>query len=57
MVAGFAYASCEDFAPLDAFAFSVACGSQSAFSQGLAQKDDVFALYKKVKGEMKDENH
>lgn len=57
MVAGFVYASCKDFAPLDAFAFSVACGSQSAFSRGLAQKDDVFALYEKVKGEMKDENY
>lgn len=45
MVAGFMYAIKNSFSPLDAFKFSVSCGSATAFSENLATRDEIISIY------------
>lgn len=48
MVAGFAYAKSMGFSTEEAFKFSVACGSATAFSKELGSRDDIYKLYEKL---------
>lgn len=48
MVAGFVYGIIKGLSREDAFKFSIACGSATAFSKDLAKKDEVYDLYKKI---------
>lgn len=48
MLAGFIYAMKNGFSKKEAFKFSIACGSASAFSKNIAKKETIFALYEQV---------
>lgn len=48
MVAGFAYAKDKGFTSEEAFKFSVACGSATAFSEGIARREEIYSLYEKL---------
>ncbi|WP_368669398.1 PfkB family carbohydrate kinase [Histophilus somni] len=48
MLAAFVYAKLEGYEDLEAFKFSVAAGSATAFSVDLASKEDIEKLYKNL---------
>lgn len=48
MVAGFIYAIKEGYSLVEAFKFSVACGSATAFSEKLATKQEILNLYENL---------
>lgn len=48
MVAGFVYGMKHDFSPMEAFKFSVSCGSATAFSVDMASKEDIEKIYKNL---------
>jgi 1-phosphofructokinase len=48
MVAGFVYSYQQGYTLLDQFAYALACGSATAFSDDLCQKDGVEDLRKKI---------
>lgn len=51
MVAGFVYAKKNGKSDEEAFRFSLACGSATAFSSDIAKKEEIFDIYKKIGGE------
>ena len=48
MLAGFVYAIDHGYASYDAFRFSVACGSATAFSENIASKEEIYRLYETI---------
>lgn len=48
MVAGFIYAIKHGYSYIEAFKFSVSCGSATAFSENLATKEEVLNIYKNL---------
>lgn len=48
MVAGFIYAVKNNFSLVDAFRFSVSCGSATAFSHDLATREEVYEIYRNL---------
>ena len=48
MVAGFIYALKNDYSLVEAFKFSVSCGSATAFSKNLATKEQVMDIYRNL---------
>ena len=48
MVAGFIYAIKEGYSLVEAFKFSVACGSATSFSEKLATKQEILNLYENL---------
>lgn len=48
MVAGFVYAKKNGYTNKEAFKFSIACGSATAFSDELGKKDEIFNLFKQL---------
>lgn len=48
MVAGFIYAIKQGYSFIEAFKFSVSCGSATAFSENLANKKEIFNIYKNL---------
>lgn len=48
MVAGFIYAIKHGYSYIEAFKFSVSCGSATAFSENLATKEEVLDIYKNL---------
>lgn len=48
MLAGFIYALKNNFSLVEAFKFSVSCGSATAFSEKLATKNEIYKIYKNL---------
>ncbi|MFM1539094.1 1-phosphofructokinase [Helcococcus bovis] len=48
MLAGFMYALKNNFSLLEAFKFSVSCGSATAFSETMATKKEIYKIYKNL---------
>lgn len=56
LVAGFVYAMLQGKEAEAAFQYGVSCGSATAFSEGLAQKEAVEAIYRQIRKEAGNEN-
>ena len=48
MLAGFIFALKNNFSLVEAFKFSVSCGSATAFSEKLATKNEIYKIYKNL---------
>lgn len=48
MVAGFVYGKDKGLSYEEAFKFSVASGSATAFSENLGKKEEIYGLYEKM---------
>lgn len=48
MLAGFVYGIISGFSKEDAFKFSLACGSATAFSENIATKEEIYNLYENI---------
>ncbi|WP_044566275.1 1-phosphofructokinase [Anaerococcus provencensis] len=48
MLAGFVYSVINNNTYEDAFKFSLACGSATAFSENIARKEEIYNLYEKM---------
>lgn len=48
MLAGFVYSVIHNNTYEDAFKFSLACGSATAFSENIARKEEIYNLYEKM---------
>lgn len=48
MLGGFVYGMVHNFSAVDAFKMAVACGSATAFSHGIGQREDIESIYRKL---------